>query len=66
MKQLRDLIENKLVKLIDNIDQEHWLKELDDKDIFRLYRTHKRVIREEQFYDKEEAWLMFRAWTNTL
>ena len=32
-----------------------------------IYTTHKRVIREEQFYDNTEgAWLMFRARTNTL
>ena len=51
----------------DNMDQEQWLQELDDKDTLRLYRTHKRYIREEQFYDNTEgAGLMFRARTNTL
>ena len=49
------------------VDREQWVEELDNKSILTLYRTHKRVIREEQFYDNTEgAGLMFRARTNTL
>ena len=51
LKQLKDMKESELVKLIDNVDREQWLEELDNKNTLRLYRTDKRVIRDEQFYD---------------
>ena len=51
LNQSRDMKENELVKFI---DREQWLKELDNKDTLRLYRAHKRVISEEQFYGNTE------------
>ena len=65
--QLKEMGKEEIRKMVNRFDETTWLEELREKSTLTLYRQHKQVIREENFYDNTyKSILLFRARTNTL
>ena len=67
LNQLTNMNDGELIKKINQYDEMKWIEEMNEKSTLEMYRTYKREIKEERFYDNTtESCLMFRARSDTL